>query len=105
MKKYEQSDLNQLKETDCLLFFSARWCGTCRAVIRAFEEQSKMLQVPLYLVDIEMYPDIKKDYAIKGVPVLVYQEKGHEINRVAGSFTSEELAVWLNEMSLLKEQV
>lgn len=105
MKKFEQSDRNQLKETDCLLFFSARWCGTCRAVIRAFDEQSKILQVPIYLIDIEAFPEIKNHYSVKGVPVLIYQEKGNEINRVAGSFTSEELAHWLEEMSLLKEHV
>lgn len=79
------------------LFFTTRYCGTCRGFQRSLDTLSQAMVYPILSIDAEESRSIAKAFDVTGVPVLIRIEKGLEIARRSGSTTSDELTQWLNE--------
>lgn len=77
------------------LFFTTRYCGTCRGFQRSIDALEKQLLYPVITIDTETMRDFAKAFDVSGVPVFMRVEKGLEIARRSGSTTSEELLDWL----------
>ncbi len=84
-------------EQPLYLFFTTRYCGTCRGFQCSIDALVKQLHYPIITIDTEIMRDISKAFDVSGVPVLMRVEKGLEIARRSGSTTSEELLEWLRQ--------
>lgn len=75
--------------------FYARWCGTCRAVIKHLTELEDEMGFSGVLVDVEQLPIVARSFRTRGVPVVVLIENGIELGRLSGSLTKQEIREWL----------
>lgn len=73
-----------------LLDFAASWCGPCRSMAPLIGEISSA-GWPVRHVDVDHEGDLVKRFGITGVPCYVLLVKGHEVGRIAGATTREEL--------------
>ena len=73
-----------------LLDFAATWCGPCRSMAPLIGEISAA-GWPVRRVDVDQEADLVKRFGITGVPCYILLVKGHEVGRIAGATTREEL--------------
>lgn len=73
-----------------LLDFNARWCGPCRAmapVVQGIEQAGW----PVRHIDVDQEHDLVRRFSVTGVPCYVLLVRGHEVGRIAGATTQQEL--------------
>lgn len=68
-----------LRENDAVLF-SAEWCSVCPPAVKKAEENG----IKVYKVTTETLDEVKKEYGLKAVPVLIKFKDGVEIARYTG---------------------
>lgn len=83
-----------------LLFFSARWCGTCRGVARSLAALPEDLNFQVMMLDAETEKAIADSYDVLGVPVLILLKNGIEQARHSGSTIYSELIEWLRDCGI-----
>ena len=66
-----------------VLYFTATWCGPCKAMAPVVAEAQQFLSIEK--VDAEMNPDLTKQYGIRSVPTFVYIKDGQEVGRKNGA--------------------
>lgn len=76
-----------------LLRFTASWCQPCKGL--AMNLVSVETLVPIEVVDIDVFPEIAREYGIRGVPTLVMLDENIEVKRVSGVKTTKELQDWI----------
>jgi thioredoxin-like negative regulator of GroEL len=97
-------DVKQWSEGFHYLMFTARWCGTCRSIIRHLADIKEQESIDVTLVDVENEPEFARRFSIKGVPVLMAIEKGKEVARLSGSLLKEEIVAWLEAHPKTKDE-
>jgi thioredoxin 1 len=65
-----------------LLYFSAPWCGPCRALGPILDELS--LKYPIKKINIDNQPEIAREYGITSIPTTILLEDGKEKERKVG---------------------
>ena len=73
-----------------ILKFSASWCGPCKTLSNVIKSSGD-LGVTITEVDIDEQLDLATKYSIRSVPTMVMLESGHEIKRMTGVMTSQQL--------------
>lgn len=73
-----------------LLDFAASWCGPCRSMTPLIGEIAAA-GWPVRHVDVDHEGDLVKRFGITGVPCYILLVKGHEVGRIAGATSREEL--------------
>lgn len=76
-----------------LLRFTASWCGPCKALAANLEKSNNTF--PIEVVDIDVYPDVAKQYGVRGVPTLIKLDGEKEIGRLVGSKPVDDINNWL----------
>ncbi len=69
-----------------VLEFSATWCGPCQTmspVVKKLQRQG----LPIRKIDIEQYPSLTRNYAVKSIPTFVLLIDGKEADRIVGATT------------------
>ena len=66
-----------------LLYFSAPWCGPCKALGPLLDDLSQ--QYPIKKVNIDNQPDIAREYGITSIPTTILLENGKEKERKTGA--------------------
>ena len=74
-----------------LLNFSASWCGPCRQMAPLVADIAAAGWTVRH-VDVDREPDLVRRFAVTGVPCYVLVVKGHEVGRINGATTQDELA-------------
>ena len=74
-----------------LLNFSASWCGPCRQMAPLVADITAAGWAVRH-VDVDREPDLVRRFAVTGVPCYVLVVKGHEVGRINGATTQDELA-------------
>ena len=66
-----------------ILYFTASWCGPCKALAPRMESLAN--QIKYDKIDVDQNSDLSAKYGIRGVPCLVLvDENGTELDRLVG---------------------
>jgi|TARA_B110000305_G_scaffold184348_1_gene204870 thioredoxin 1 len=66
-----------------ILYFTASWCGPCKALAPRMEKLSG--QINYKKIDVDGNQDLSIKYGVRNVPSLVLvDENGKELNRMVG---------------------
>ena len=78
-----------------IIRFTASWCMPCQTMAKQLE--NLQINIPIDVVDIDIYPDIAVEYGIRSVPTLVKVDENNTIlKRITGVKTPHELKEWIN---------
>jgi thioredoxin 1 len=73
-----------------LKYFSATWCGPCKAfkpVMNEVAGEGHSVQ----FIDIDQSPELAQQYNVRSVPTVVVVENGSEVNRVMGAVSKQQI--------------
>ena len=89
----KQDQFQQFIDQDkAVVEFNAQWCGPCKKLLEVLEKLSKETPtVKFGKADIEENEKICNTFAIKGVPTIIYFEKGKEVKRSTGSLNEQKV--------------
>jgi len=66
-----------------ILYFTASWCGPCKALAPRMKKLSD--QINYRKIDVDSNQDLSMKYGVRNVPSLVLvDENGTELNRMVG---------------------
>ena len=66
-----------------ILYFTASWCGPCKALAPRMEKLAS--QINYRNIDVDSNQDMSMKYGVRNVPSLVLvDENGTELNRMVG---------------------
>ena len=82
-----------IKADECLIQFSAIWCGPCKALTQTL--QSSGITTPRGKVDIDVDPDLMREFNIRSVPTLILFRDGKEVNRTMGAQPMSKIKAFL----------
>ena len=82
--------------SDCVIQFSATWCGPCKGLTRTIEANEKDLSTPFYKVDIDDNRELAQRFNVRNVPTLILFKNGKEANRMIGSAGVSQLKKFLD---------
>ena len=77
-----------------VLRFTASWCGPCKSLAKTLENIET--NIPIEVVDIDVFPDIATEYGIRSVPTLVMVEDNIEVKRMSGVKAENLMREWIN---------
>lgn len=93
MITYITDDKLEIKE-ECLVIFSAKWCGPCRMLEPVLEEVKDKIKI--IKIDVDKNENLCKKYGVMSVPTLIHF-KENEKEESIGYKTKEELLAWLGK--------
>lgn len=73
-----------------ILEFSASWCGPCQTMSPVVKKLQRK-GMPLRKIDIEQFPSLTRNYAVKSIPTFVLLIDGKEADRIVGATTESRL--------------
>ena len=76
-----------------VLRFTASWCGPCKGLAMTLDEIDSSL--PMEVIDIDVHPEVAKEYGVRSVPTLVMLDENIETKRMVGTKTKTDLEQWL----------
>jgi len=81
-----------------VLYFSAKWCGPCKAFKPVLEQTSAELSVPVQCIDVDTNGNAAQQYGINAVPTLliVNPNTGQAIKRHSGAMSKSALTQFLS---------
>jgi thioredoxin 2 len=77
--------------------FWAPWCGPCRMIAPALENQARAHAGELKVVrlNVDEAPDISARYGVQGIPLLVLIRDGEERDRLVGAVPERQIESWI----------
>ncbi len=79
-------------------FFTARYCGKCRALKRRFIDlKDQLTDIDLVFRDIDIERSRARADKVDGVPTLIYYIDEVEVNRLSGSIYEEDIINLITE--------
>ena len=78
-----------------ILYFTASWCGPCKALVPRMEKLSG--QINYSKIDVDQNREMSTKYGIRNVPCLVLVDgNGNELNRMVGVQPDETILNFYN---------
>ena len=77
-----------------ILYFSAPWCGPCKAFKPVME--SLQSEMSIQFIDVDSSPQTSQQYNVRSVPTVVVVQNGMEIGRAVGAKTKDEIRALYN---------
>jgi thioredoxin 1 len=79
----EQLD-QAIQKGDCLVGFSAPWCGFCHRLMPIMQKISDEIEQPIYAVNIDENKDLADAYQVETIPNIFYFHNGRPIDSIIG---------------------
>jgi len=77
--------------------FSGEWCGPCKQLAPIFEQvKSTVDGVSFQDVDVDVNSALAIQYKVRGVPTIIIEKDGHEVQRIVGGTTQAVLTSTIN---------
>jgi|TARA_R110002060_G_scaffold35409_1_gene46286 thioredoxin 1 len=78
-----------------ILYFTASWCGPCKALAPRMEKLAS--QINYRKIDVDSNQDMSMKYGVRNVPSLILvDESGTELNRMVGVQPDESILNFYN---------
>jgi thioredoxin 1 len=78
-------------------YFTADWCQPCKKTRPIVEELNREQTIAGFqIIDVDVNPELVKNFEIKSVPTFILFVDGEEKNRITGGKTREQLEVFIN---------
>lgn len=78
-------------------YFTAEWCQPCKKTRPIVEELNRdQTTAGFQIIDVDMNPELVKNFGIKSVPTFILFEEGVEKNRITGGKTKDQLEEFIN---------
>lgn len=76
-----------LQNSLVVLYFTATWCGPCKAIAPALDNLSEQYakSIEIVKIDLDQFKPIASTYAVTAVPTFIFINAGTEVNRVRGA--------------------
>lgn len=82
----------EVQDEKVLVDFFATWCGPCKMLMPVLESYEKQhSDIKILKVDVDLFPELAKEYAVMSVPTLLVFKKGKLEKKEAGFRNSAEL--------------
>lgn len=93
MSKLIQENIDSvIKDNDkVLLYFTASWCGPCKATAPIIESAAQKTELPVAKVDVEEHQGLVKTHKVKAVPTFLLLEKEKEVSRLTGAQSEDSI--------------
>jgi thioredoxin 1 len=78
---------------DKVMKFGATWCSPCKMLSNQLAGVD--LGADLEEIDVDCNHEIAGQYAIRGIPTLVYVRGGTEVSRLVGAKTADDVRRWV----------
>ncbi|WP_413724866.1 thioredoxin [Sodalis sp. RH16] len=90
------------EETPVLIDLWAPWCNPCKTLGPTVEKLARKSQnkVLIAKIDVEKYPEIMKEFGVRGIPTLLLFKNKSEISRQLGIQSLGKLEEWLNKFNI-----
>jgi thioredoxin 2 len=77
--------------------FWAPWCGPCKMIAPALENQARLHAGHLKVVrlNVDEAPDLSSRHGVQGIPLLVLFRDGAERDRIVGAVPERRIQAWL----------
>lgn len=102
LTEIQPSAINEIieKNEPCLVVFSRQNCHVCQEVIPKVEDIAKNLagKLSFYYVDVEEDKSVLKQFALKGVPQLLFFNQGELYSKLAGNVEEEDIEEKIDEI-------
>jgi len=80
-----------------ILKFTARWCPPCQQMKPIVAAASEKTGVEVVDVDIDVDKTAPDKYRVRGIPTLILEKDGREVERVVGVQSEEKLIEIINK--------
>ena len=83
-----------------LVDFWAEWCGPCKQIGPILEEigEAKKDKLKIFKLNIDENPNIPQKYGVRGIPTLMFFNKGSLIDTKVGSLPKSSLNEWIDSL-------
>ena len=80
--------------------FWAEWCGPCKQIGPILEEISdeKKDSLNVFKLNVDENPEIAQKYNVRGIPTLIFFNKGNLIDQKIGSMSKTMLLDWIESI-------
>jgi len=89
--------LSEELNKDLLVIFTASWCDYCNQMKNDLESCQELQSMIVCYVNIDKYPELKKEYRVTTIPDYFILKKKIEIKRQKGYRDKKEFIKWLNK--------
>lgn len=81
-----------------VIYFSAPWCGPCRAFAPVFDEvKAELVTMDFVKVDTDQNPDLAAKYDIKSIPTTVIVKNNVVLDSRRGPYPKSQYIKWIKE--------
>ncbi|OWP76567.1 thioredoxin [Flavobacterium oreochromis] len=90
------------KDKPVLIDFFATWCGPCQMLAPVLREVKELLgdEISIIKIDVDKNQKIAASYQVRGVPTLMFFNKGQAVWRQSGLLQKDEIIKNIKEKSL-----
>lgn len=89
-----------------IYYFTAEWCQPCKRTRPIVEELNRDQSIAGFqIIDVDVNPELVKNFNIKSVPTFILFDGGIEKKRVIGGQTREQLWELINYEKTIQEDI
>ncbi len=77
-----------------ILYFSAVWCGPCKALAPTMDQLASQ-GMPVQKIDVDQDNNMSAQYGVRNVPTLIkVDSNGNEVGRLVGNQSADVIKEW-----------
>ena len=86
--------ITKFKNMNQIMYFTATWCGPCKAMAPIIADLQSKYQIQK--IDVDLNPDLVAKHAVRQVPTFLVIKNGNEFNRTSGAKSKSQLETFFS---------